>query len=95
MFPNSFYPMPAVSFKSKPNNFYHLIAYESITITPKKIRGGVLYKEKTKQNKSSIIAFLVFKFSCLSIRKQYTIFYDNKILLKIKTKIHCKSEFKS
>lgn len=51
MFPNSFYPMPAVSFKSNPNNFYHLIAYESITITPKKIRGGVLYKERKNKIK--------------------------------------------
>lgn len=51
MFPNSFYPMPTVSFKSKPNNFYHLIAYESITITPKKIRGGVLYKERKNKIK--------------------------------------------
>lgn len=51
MFPNSFYPMPDVSFKSKPNNFYHLIAYESITITPKKIRGGVLYKERKNKIK--------------------------------------------
>lgn len=51
MFPNSFYPMPAVSFKSKPNNFYHLIAYESITITPKKIREGVLYNERKNKIK--------------------------------------------
>lgn len=51
MFPNSFYPMPAVSFKSKPNNFYHLIAYESITITPKNIREGVLYNERKNKIK--------------------------------------------
>lgn len=53
MFPNSFYPMPAVSFKSKPNNYYHLIAYESITITPKKIREGqgVLYNERKNKIK--------------------------------------------
>lgn len=41
----------AVSFKSKPTNFYHLIAYESITITPQKIRGGVLYKERKNKIK--------------------------------------------